>query len=268
MILLQPQTASDHRAAEDDHIIIMPFIAFQDKNAVGLRWVHNRLEPDGTLFDLSDTLITATKIYEQPYVMDMRGVMGNRPQLEVIKEICRVYRPWVDVGIRYAEDLIDVVVANAENVVVSLRSVAHTDELEEAMLLSEKVVPCIDIADNALITHLKVTDTPEEALRFVADVGFEKVMLLDNSIMNQREGFNGCPNESLVEKAVALDLEVYYGGGIRDTDTARLEELGAAGALLYMTDILGHLPREKYDGPESDPVRADAKEPSPFAVPS
>jgi len=253
---------------DGDRIIIMPLVAFQDKNAVGLRWNRNRMEPDGRTFDLSDTLIAATKIYEQPYIMDMRGLTGNRPQLEIVKEICRVYEAWVDVGLRYAEDAIDVVVVNAEQVVVSLRSIAHVDELEETRMLSDRMVPCIDIAGDELVTHLKTSDTPEEALRFVADTGFEKVVILDNALVYAREGFAGTHNEKLVDKAVALDLEVYYGGGLRDSDTARLEKQGAAGALLYMTDILGKLPRKKHEGPEPETVRVEAGAPAPHAVPT
>jgi len=254
---------------EDDHIIIMPLVAFQDKSAVGLHWIHNRMEPDGSFFDLSDTLITATKIYEHPFIMDMRGLIGNRPQLEVIKEISRVYDPWVDLGIRFADDVIDVVVADAERVVVSLRSLSHIDELADSLVLSEKVIPCIDVADGKLVTHLKVSDTPEEALRFVADEGFEDVILLDNSLIDAREGFNGSANEDLVRKAVDMNLGVYYGGGLKDADTRRLEDLGAAGALLYMADILGRMHQHsRGEGPEPETVRAESEAPSPYAAPT
>jgi uncharacterized protein related to proFAR isomerase len=246
----------------------MPVVAFQDKFAVGFRWNRYRMEPDGRTFDLSDTLITATRIFEQPYILDMKGLLSNRPQLEVVKEICRVYKPWVDVGIRFAGDVIDVVVANAERAVVSLRSIANVDELEESKLLSEKVVPCIDIIDNRLVTHLKVTDTPEDALRFVSDTGFEQVVILDNGMLNVREGFRGSLNEKLVKKAVAMDMEVYYGGGLKDADTVKLESLGATGALICMTDILQSQERHKHRGPEAETVRVEEKSPSPHSAPT
>jgi hypothetical protein len=64
-------------------------------------------------------------------------------------------------------------------------------------------------------------------LRLLHDLGFQRAAVLDLRRLGEG-GFD----RGLAEQALSQEMEIVYGGGVREPDLSVLREMGAAGGLL------------------------------------
>ncbi len=82
-------------------------------------------------------------LLEEPplfYIVDERGVARNKPRLQIIRECAGAVPVWIDPGIRYADNIIDFIIAGAGAVVLNTETLRSLDELEEAVELSPNLI--------------------------------------------------------------------------------------------------------------------------------
>lgn len=84
------------------------------------------------------------------YVADEDGITRNRPQLDLAREICDEVPTMYEAGVRYGQNIIDVIIAGAEKAVVGTATLADLEELRGAFKLSENIILKADYRDGIL----------------------------------------------------------------------------------------------------------------------
>ena len=90
---------------------------------------------------------------EKPQLFwDMGGIIRNRPSLYILPE-----NPdnevFVDYGLIWGEDIIDLILADRGNVVLPLRNLQGFNELDDALKFAENIVIGIDWSDKVEAKH-------------------------------------------------------------------------------------------------------------------
>ena len=90
---------------------------------------------------------------EKPQLFwDMGGIIKNRPSIYVLPE-----NPdnevFVDYGLIWGEDIIDLILADRGNVVLPLRNLQGFNELDDALNFAENIVIGIDWSDKVEANH-------------------------------------------------------------------------------------------------------------------
>ena len=90
---------------------------------------------------------------EKPQLFwDMGGIIRNRPSLYILPE-----NPdnevFVDYGLIWGEDIIDLILADRGNVVLPLRNLQGFNELDDALKFAENIVIGIDWSDKVEANH-------------------------------------------------------------------------------------------------------------------
>ncbi len=112
-------------------------------------------------------------------VWDMEGIERNRPDLEIVRHF-EGEELWVDAGVRRLEGLIDLIVAGAERAVVGTKTLQAVEEVEDAIELTDNIVPQLDFAYGELRTAGRVRGAaPGDLLRRFRDLGLGTALLLD-----------------------------------------------------------------------------------------
>lgn len=106
-----------------------------------------RAHPRGELVDFVERLSSE---HEMLYVSDEDGVERNKPQLDLAREICDEIPTMYEAGVRFAPNVIDVIIAGAEKAVVGTATLADLDELRGAFKLSENIILKADYRDGIL----------------------------------------------------------------------------------------------------------------------
>ena len=88
--------------------------------------------------------------HEMLYVTDEDGVERNKPQLDLAREICDEIPTMYEAGVRFGQNVIDVIIAGAEKAVVGTAPLASLVELRGAFKLSENIILKADYRDGIL----------------------------------------------------------------------------------------------------------------------
>tara|TARA_B100002052_G_C15788509_1_gene555121 strand:- start:72 stop:653 length:582 start_codon:yes stop_codon:yes gene_type:complete len=109
---------------------------------------------DGKKFTLEDKNINfAYSKSERPQLFwDMGGIIKNRPSIYILpanpdNEV------FVDYGLIWGEDIIDLILADRGNVVLPLRNLQGFNELDDALKFAENIVIGIDWSDKVEADH-------------------------------------------------------------------------------------------------------------------
>ncbi|MDI6917183.1 MAG: HisA/HisF-related TIM barrel protein [Thermoplasmatales archaeon] len=96
--------------------------------------------------------------YETFYVIDINGLIKNRPQINLIQEMSKEKNLWVESGVRFAEDMVDVLMAGAEYAVLN-SVLVNLDELKKICALSQNIMLKLCNTDFNVICDGKVQST-------------------------------------------------------------------------------------------------------------
>ena len=181
--------------------------------------------------DLLPVLEDALESYHKVLLWDMDGIERNQPRLDLIRKF-EGLGLWVDAGVRYAETVIDVLVAGADKAVVGTKSVWGLEEVRESYRMTENLVLQIDY--NGGVIHpgrARAKPTPGELSKWVSSLGGDAVLLLSTEK----------PPDSPAVRAAAEHVQVYAGIAAR-ASLESLEEAGAKGAIVDIWEVAGRRP--------------------------
>jgi uncharacterized protein related to proFAR isomerase len=174
--------------------------------------------------------------YSIIYITDINGLKGDTPNLKLIRKMTEVAEVWVDPGIRFSENVIDLFVAGAERVVIASKTLDCFDELKDAHELSENIMFGLDMDQNHIVgCDGSITRLPPiDLISTVVKVGIRKVVFTDLG----RIGSNKPLDFRLLKQIVSKNVELYVGGGINRSMINNVRSSGARGALVELRDIV------------------------------
>ena len=198
---------------------------------------YETLTIDDKVPDALDLIELITEEYETIYLTDINGLTEGKPQIKLIKELTDFCEIWLEAGSTEAENIYDLFIAGAQEVVLSTKSLDSLMELARAAEVSENIIYEIDYLNKILSPSMQIQEmTPEKLCQELLDIGIDRVIFADLA----RIGENKSIERNIISSLVGLDIEVYVGGGIKLSDVPLLNKLEANGAIIELTDILQH----------------------------
>ena len=192
-----------------DTIKIIPFIPVLNGNVV---------DAEGSRYKKLGNAVKTVKSskYETFYVIDINGLIKNRPQINIIQEMSKEKNLWVESGVRFAEDMIDVLMAGAEYAVLNSMLVG-LDELKKICALSQNLMLHME-RKNDRVHQMNIEHFADKA----KDAGIKKF------VMGSRDYW--------LVKTLAKNVEVYVFA--KNDEIKKLEATGVAGLLLDIREEL------------------------------
>ncbi len=166
---------------------------------------------------------------EDVLLMDLAGMQHARPNFEALKALMkRKYSVWLEMGVRDVHDMFDAFTLGSHNVMLGSLTCPTRGMLQETIELSDMSVPLLYYDDKVLWGGKRLPSDLKGSLQMLADLGFERAAVLDL----RRLGGDGGYDVELAEEALSSELEILFGGGVRETHLPDLREKGAVGGLL------------------------------------
>ncbi|MEW5760739.1 MAG: HisA/HisF-related TIM barrel protein, partial [Candidatus Thermoplasmatota archaeon] len=126
-------------------ILKIPFFTISNgKLLVERNGTYEELLYDNEVVDCCELSEFLHQKFENIYVIDLDGIIKNTPQIHLLKKIFSFGNTWIDCGLRYADDGIDIFTAGASYVVLSTKTIMDINELDYALELSDNIIFCID----------------------------------------------------------------------------------------------------------------------------
>jgi len=150
---------------------------------------------------------------------------------------------------------------DVERVVAGSKTLASLEDYIDLHALSADVLPCLDWDGQVrwLDPRERRTDVREVAKSLKA-IGFRSLCVMDT----RRLGTEAGPDPALLAALEGLDLELYLGGGLQESDVPALGERGFAGGFVDpYTPVIRDLLRAKREEPTAAPAPEPTARPSP-----
>lgn len=165
-----------------------------------------------------------SKGFSTVLISDIDGIMGNRPQLDVLQNIEKesdFQEIWVDGGVRISDNVIDLFIAGASRVILSTKTLYSLEEIKESMKLSQNLVFHIGSQESGRSQYSKIGNMPASEL-----VKKAKRFGVDSFILDE---------EVLTEETIRNRNGWEFFVAVRDKAQGTLKkvrELGARGAII------------------------------------
>ncbi len=180
------------------------------------------------------------------YLVDLDGIRRNRPDVALLQEVGGRVHTWADAGSRSPQDVMDLIIAGAEQVTVRYETADGVETIEEAVRLSENVALGLEFRDGSLVPNDRWPATLPELIDLA-----ERLNLPIVAIDLDRAGTAKGVNRSVAWHARHHDPGGYFAGGVsgqRDLDV--LDDLGYQGALVSTALLEGtRFDAETWSGP-------------------
>jgi uncharacterized protein related to proFAR isomerase len=85
--------------------------------------------------------------FKKVYVADEDGITRNKPQLDVVREISEEIPTLYEGGVRFSNNVIDMLITGAEKAVIGTTTLSSLDDLRGAFKLSENIIFKVDYRD-------------------------------------------------------------------------------------------------------------------------
>lgn len=189
---------------------------------------------EGEFFDPFDVVDHLARDYALLYVVDLDGIERVDPQLDYLQELSRDMPLWVDAGVRYADQGIDIIVAGARRAVLSSAYLKGPKELRRAWKLTTELVFELELegGNQTQADPSWEQSDPFSLLQFVREVG------IDHFVVSPRESD---PDWTLVHRLSALG-RTWVDGTFTAADAPRLAASGASGGIFHIDEILRNMP--------------------------
>lgn len=240
---------------------ILPIIPVRTGRVTDIRFEEGLVSGDAR-YDIFTVMTKLGEAYDSTYFMDLSAYSSGDQQIELLKTLCEVNEVWVDPGIERSEEIIDPLIAGGEWVIMGTSTMDSLTELEEAVDLSDRIIPAIHWASGSIIRSYKTKQQDKEDVRhhmqLFLDLGLESVIFMDLPKIDRRLEFD----PYLIDLLVGRDLEVYIAGGIREQDVMSYSEKGISGVLLTINEMLAHLERKRTKRVSVTPIELPEYEPA------
>jgi len=183
---------------------IIPFIRLKGRTL---------LKPAYAKGELSKLGLRLSDKFESVYVADIDGLEKNRPQLDIVQELCDEIPTLYEGGMRFGSNVIDLLITGAEKAVIGTATLVSLEELRGAFKLSDNIILKVDFRDGI------VSFDPNIAGRDLLALAREaRAIGVDNMIV---------PSD-LASKAIAVkkDLRFTLGVFAPASERSRYESLG------------------------------------------
>jgi uncharacterized protein related to proFAR isomerase len=117
---------------------IVPYIAIEERSLFQLSPSKNRA------FEAASDL---SKRFDRLYLADFDGIFNNKPQLDIAQRISDELPTLYEGGVRYSNNVIDMLITGAERAVVGTSTLVDLSELRGAFKLSENITFKVDFRD-------------------------------------------------------------------------------------------------------------------------
>jgi len=97
--------------------------------------------------EISELVSKASDKVERLYLADWDGIERNKPQLGVAQDICETLPTFYEGGVRFANNVIDMLITGADKCVVGSATLASFDDIRGAFKLSENITFKVDYRD-------------------------------------------------------------------------------------------------------------------------
>jgi phosphoribosylformimino-5-aminoimidazole carboxamide ribonucleotide (ProFAR) isomerase len=116
--------------------------------------------------------------HDKLYLADFDGIFKNKPQLDIAQRICDELPTLYEGGIRYSNNVIDMLITGAERAVVGTSTLLDFSELKGAFKLSENITFKVDFRDGIVSFDPDVAGRAiSDLFRDVAEVGVADVVV-------------------------------------------------------------------------------------------
>lgn len=184
---------------------VIPTLSFKNQKLVIVKdGEYERYEYEGKEIDFWDA-IGEVSDYDKMLFLDIDGIEHNRPQVDIIRKASTRKELWADVGARNAEGVTDAFIAGADKVILSTKTIASLEAIEESIEMSDDLILSIDyknglISPSPEIKQMGITEITE----FCIKEGIEKIIFSDLS----DERFD----DDVLRKLPTGDYQLYLGG--------------------------------------------------------
>jgi len=120
---------------------IVPYVELKGRTLLKSAYAKGELSELGSR--LSDK-------FEKVYVADLDGLERNKPQLDVVQEMCDEIPTLYEGGVRFASSVIDMLITGAEKAVVGSATLISLEDLRGAFKLSDNIMFKVDFRDGIL----------------------------------------------------------------------------------------------------------------------
>lgn len=191
-------------------------------------------DKDGKEMDITDLIDELKGLYEKVLVTDLNGITRDKPQLEILKGICSRMSLWVDAGSRYGEGAIDILITEADKVVLATKTLRKLEELGNALELSENIILGIDYDEGIVSPNKDIREMkPLTLVKEAEDIG------IDTYIFTDMKNLSSEAHVRMDEARTLLSPErkVYIHGRF-ESSTRGLDVMGLAGVVIEVENLL------------------------------
>lgn len=136
------------------------------------------LKPAYAKGELSELGSKLSKKFERVYVADVDGLERNRPQLDVVQELCDEIPTLYEGGVRFGGNVIDMLITGAQKAVVGTATLASLEELRGAFKLSDNIIFKADFRDGIVSFDPQIAGQDFLALaRAVREIGVDEIVV-------------------------------------------------------------------------------------------
>lgn len=217
--------------------------------------------PDGSRLkqDLKEVGRYYAREHGAIYLVDLDGLRRNRPDLGLVQELASRCPLWADAGSRFHQDVMDLLIAGAEQVTMRYQTAKDEEALRETVRLTEHLALGMELQGGELVENSRWPATPPE-LASLANEFRLPLVVVDLDRAGHAEGID----KSAAWHGRAHGPGSYFAGGVasqRDLET--LDSMGYHGALVATALLEGsRLEGARWQGPYGPPDEA-SEEASP-----
>jgi uncharacterized protein related to proFAR isomerase len=252
---------------------ILEHLPVRVATVTGVQWEEGRLNPTAyraSYQEYWDAIGGPRYNAARVFMLDLAGINRANPNFEVTRHLVKRCDVWLDSGGREPEEVMDGYMLDVERVVAGTKTFATADAFVGLYALSTDVLPCIDWDGKVVWRggHEARTDL-RDVVKGLGRIGFTSACVIDLRRLGTELG----PDPEFVASLEGLDLELFVGGGLQESDVLRLGERGFAGGLVdpytpVIRDLLAKAPKAPTTTEATAPAPVPRTTPAPGSVPS
>ncbi len=181
--------------------------------------------------DLFDLVEEIRKESRRLYMVDLNGIHGNSPQMDLILELSSDMELWVDAGPRVMEDLMDIITSGAAMAVVGTKTLRSLEEFRRCMEITENLVFSIDIMRDSVASisrEIASMSVPE----ILSEVGSAPVLQVYWMNRGAHAG-NGLNSTAFFDILSSIEHPNLYAANVRRPELEQLPERVAGAIFRY-----------------------------------
>lgn len=163
--------------------------------------------------------------FNRLYIADLEGIVNQRPDLKILKELSNIKSTMIDLGIREPKDL-NVFKDLNSDIVLGTETVWEPDIISKAIeIFDNSVIVSVDIKNGEVLSPF-LSVKPLEAYDMVIELGVKRVLFLNISAVGTKK------SDFSFLKDINKSGEIFLGGGITKKDLEAMEKLKVDGVLV------------------------------------